>query len=352
SGNDSAAGPARPRRRSEVSRFLGWLVGLVLILICGWGAVGFCYFLARHFNIEDLDVVALLAAAASLMVFLRLAKNFLLSRLMGLHIEPGSPTWKYAVLTWLLGVASLLVRSTDIEAPETAVTGTNNRPSPATGKRAEALNKPTDSFREVVETVVFVVVLVLLLKSFVAEAFVIPTGSMAETLYGYQKMVKCPKCGSSFPVNCSQEVDPQGDHVSEVVGGTCPNCRYYVDFRDVYGDKNRWPSWNTGDRVLVAKFEYDFNVGGLDMPERYQVVVFKYPETPQKNYIPLNYIKRLIGLPRETIAIHYGKLYRYVGLNYDQEDEGVPKLELWKKDHMHVDDKAAGDLFAEGKFEI
>src|SRR5271156_3648874 len=40
-----------------------------------------------------------------------------------------------------------------------------------------------DAFREIVETVVFVVVLVLLLKAFIAEAFVIPTGSMATTLW-------------------------------------------------------------------------------------------------------------------------------------------------------------------------
>src|SRR6266404_2021358 len=60
---------------------------------------------------------------------------------------------------------------------------------------------PKDAKREIVETVVFVVVLVLLLKAFVAEAFVIPTGSMAETLYGYQKLVTCPKCGKNFPVN-------------------------------------------------------------------------------------------------------------------------------------------------------
>ena len=59
------------------------------------------------------------------------------------------------------------------------------------------------------QCVVFVVVLVLLLKSFVAEAFVIPTGSMAETLLGYQKNVTCPECNYEFPVNCSQEVDPQ-----------------------------------------------------------------------------------------------------------------------------------------------
>src|SRR5262245_1164141 len=67
----------------------------------------------------------------------------------------------------------------------------------------------SDAFREVVETIVFVVVLVLLLKSFAAEAFVIPTGSMAETLWGYQKVVTCPSCRYQFPVNCSNEVDPQ-----------------------------------------------------------------------------------------------------------------------------------------------
>ena len=55
-----------------------------------------------------------------------------------------------------------------------------------------------DSFREIVETVVFVIVLVLLLKTFVAEAFVIPTGSMAETLLGYQRWVTCSKCGHLY----------------------------------------------------------------------------------------------------------------------------------------------------------
>src|SRR5262245_27862172 len=64
---------------------------------------------------------------------------------------------------------------------------------PATPPSKSAPAEPKDNFREVVETIVFVVVLVLLLKSFAAEAFVIPTGSMAETLYGYQKLVKCPE---------------------------------------------------------------------------------------------------------------------------------------------------------------
>src|SRR5437016_1219408 len=95
---------------------------------------------------------------------------------------------------------------------------------PAAKTKAEAVpTEHKDNLREVIETVVFVVVLVLLLKAFVAEAFVIPTGSMAETLYGYQKLVVCPKCEEEFPVNCSQEVDPQSGPAIPVVACTCPN---------------------------------------------------------------------------------------------------------------------------------
>src|SRR5205085_5198115 len=87
--------------------------------------------------------------------------------------------------------------------------------------------------RDVVETVVFVVVLVLLLKSFAAEAFVIPTGSMAETLLGYNKDVKCPSCGITFPVNCSNEVDPQEESRPRITNGcTCPNCRRVIRLVD------------------------------------------------------------------------------------------------------------------------
>ena len=67
-------------------------------------------------------------------------------------------------------------------------------------KKRHAHGDPT---REVFETVVFVVVLVLMLKQFVAEAFVIPTGSMASTLWGDQVKVTCPECGQNFPVSAA-----------------------------------------------------------------------------------------------------------------------------------------------------
>jgi hypothetical protein len=112
-------------------------------------------------------------------------------------------------------------------------TTTAAAPKPAdTGKPAES----KDSLREVIETVVFVVVLVLLLKTFLAEAFVIPTGSMAETLLGYNREVTCGEtnakgelvkgCGYHFLVNASKEGDPGEVRRTSLSGCKCPNCGY------------------------------------------------------------------------------------------------------------------------------
>ena len=59
-----------------------------------------------------------------------------------------------------------------------------------------------------------------------------------------------------------------------------------------------YPSYD-GDRILVAKFPYEF----AD-PKRWDVVVFKYPGNAT-----VNYIKRLVGLPGETIRIRDGDLW-------------------------------------------
>ncbi|MFZ7104527.1 MAG: signal peptidase I [Peptococcaceae bacterium] len=53
------------------------------------------------------------------------------------------------------------------------------------------------------------------------------------------------------------------------------------------------------DRIVVTRFSYWFNE-----PERRDVVVFKYPLDPTKDYV-----KRLIGLPGEKLAIINSKLY-------------------------------------------
>src|SRR5581483_9664512 len=108
-----------------------------------------------------------------------------------------------------------------------------SRPSSA-GTPAKP-EEPKDNFREVVETIVFVVVLVLLLKTFLAEAFVIPTGSMATTLLGYHYQVTCEKCGYRFLVNAHGEAEPDGQQPRLVISATCPNCRFKNDLRTRHG---------------------------------------------------------------------------------------------------------------------
>ena len=156
-----------------------------------------------------------------------------------------------------------------------------------------------------------------MLKLFVVEAFVIPTGSMAETLYGNQKLVHCPECDHDFPVNCSDEVEPQeGMQAIPVLAATCPNCRHHVRFGPNYN-----PAPRSGDRVLVHKALYPLGVG----PDRGDIVVFKYPVAPQTNHAATNYIKRLCGLPGETLAIYRGDLYVHKNLAYpaDAKDDSL-----------------------------
>jgi Signal peptidase, peptidase S26 len=88
-----------------------------------------------------------------------------------------------------------------------------------------------DTFRELIETIVFVVVLVLMLKTFLAEAFVIPTGSMADTLLGYHHKMPCQQCGKTNLVNASNEADPQDGEPRPVQSFRCENCEYWNQIR-------------------------------------------------------------------------------------------------------------------------
>lgn len=52
--------------------------------------------------------------------------------------------------------------------------------------------------RENLESILIAVALAFVLRIFVVEAFKIPTGSMAPTLLGQHKVVKCPNCSWKF----------------------------------------------------------------------------------------------------------------------------------------------------------
>lgn len=57
----------------------------------------------------------------------------------------------------------------------------------------------------------------------------------------------------------------------------------------------------TGDRLIANRLAY---IAGD--PERFDIVVFKYPDDPEQKTL---YIKRVIGLPGETVEIRDNQIY-------------------------------------------
>jgi signal peptidase I len=177
------------------------------------------------------------------------------------------------------------------------------------GETTDGSEKKTerqDGLRETFESVVVAFVLAFLFRAFEAEAFVIPTGSMAPTLFGRHKEADCEQCGFHFVIGASDEIkDEYYVPMLRIESAYCPNCRFDNKVRDA-------PVYK-GDRILVNKFPYEFGD-----PQRWDVPVFKYPEEPTTNYI-----KRLVGLPNETIVISRGNVFR--------EIDGGPKREILRK---------------------
>jgi len=110
--------------------------------------------------------------------------------------------------------------------------------------------KRKSAVREWVESIVVAFILATIIRTFVIQAFKIPTGSMRSTLL-------------------------------------------------------------EGDLILVNKFIYgakipftDLSLPALMQPKRGDVIVFIYPDSPKKDFI-----KRLAGLPGETLEIKNGTVY-------------------------------------------
>ncbi len=158
------------------------------------------------------------------------------------------------------------------------------------------------STRETIESIIVAFILAFLFRAFVAEAFVIPTGSMAPTLMGAHKDVFCQHCGQQYQASASSEFVDGTQVLSNnvTIASTCATCRGLNDY-DFVGNSNHVTF--SGDRILVSKFDYVFN-----KPKRWDVLVFKFPIQAH-----MNYIKRLIGLPGESLLIQDGDIYARSG---------------------------------------
>lgn len=150
------------------------------------------------------------------------------------------------------------------------------------------------AIRETIESVAIAFILAFLFRTFETEAFVIPTGSMAPTLMGRHKDLECPQCGCPYQLSASSEVSAGTRSMSRPA--PAPMCRY----TDTKLSKDRSYS---GDRILVGKLIYQFHE-----PRRWDVIVFKFPGDDQ-TYSQTNFIKRLIGLPGETVRVQDGDIW-------------------------------------------
>ena len=76
------------------------------------------------------------------------------------------------------------------------------------------------------------------------------------------------------------------------------------------------PNFHNGDYLIVDEISYRFQT-----PQRGDVIVFKFPyDTTQR------YIKRIIGLPGETVEVKDGKIVIYKDGAFLLEESYIPSL--------------------------
>ncbi len=164
-------------------------------------------------------------------------------------------------------------------------------PSSPTPTPHTTLHRNVSPFRALIVVIAAFVGLFLVLRTIAVEPFGVPTGSMAPALSGHHRDGFCPRCNYTVRVGRPTSGNVN-EHFRKV---TCPNCDYHplslADARDL-----------SGDRLLVDKNIYD-----LRSPRRWEMVVFRCPNPNEEFGKP--YVKRLVGLPGETITIVDGDVY-------------------------------------------
>ncbi len=250
------------------------------------------------------------------------------------------------------------------DRPQGEAKGASAAPASAAGAAAGPAappRHPFDPWRENIEAIVVAVVLALIIRHFSVEAFEIPTGSMAPTLFGIHSWVKCPNCDTDFNFGLQSDSDSntlKKDNYFQdpllVYWGKCGTCKLphnrafhtnpdgmpdlarRVKVGDTFqcpNDGTRWvgeagdfsthrvvkPEYTyrllcpicwfvftevvternktNGHKILVNKFDYR-----VREPRRWDVIVFEFNRET-------NYIKRLIGLPGEKVFIQGGDVY-------------------------------------------
>ena len=185
-------------------------------------------------------------------------------------------------------------------------------PNPAsrTARASSPRHRPRakdETVKETFESIIIAFILAFVFRAYVVEAFVIPTGSMAPTLLGEHVRITCVQCGYQFTSDPDElRADPppprralqarKRSYLTVAADAVCPMCHFP---NHLPGGRRHPTRVSSGDRILVHKYIYS-----ILEPRRWDVVVFKNPYDPD-----INFIKRLVGLPQEQLALVEGNVY-------------------------------------------
>ena len=100
-----------------------------------------------------------------------------------------------------------------------------------------------------------------------------------------------------------------------IVFGICFLIITFVGQRSRVSGSSMEPTLSDGDNLIVDKISYR-----LHDPERFDIIIFKFPDDESQLFI-----KRLIGLPGETVEIRDGKVY-INGSDEPLDDSFVPEV--------------------------
>jgi signal peptidase I len=163
--------------------------------------------------------------------------------------------------------------------------GSENRAGPRTAVNPRA----PSAVRRAVEILVLSLCLILILRQWGVEAYEVPTGSMAPALAGHHRHRDCPRCG--HPVLVGRHPKDSGAAATAIQlyrGSFCPNCG------QAGLDMHQAPQVR-GDRLFVNRSVFAFR-----RPRRWEIVVFRL--------LGIVFVKRVVGLPGELVAIDDGDI--------------------------------------------
>lgn len=160
--------------------------------------------------------------------------------------------------------------------------------------------------KETMVSLIIAFTLAFVFRGYVVEPYVIPTGSMAPTLKGAHESVTDPANGYTWEITpwFEQRIDPTTSEPLPQQGGRLgvTNMGSFEPLDPMTKEPvslEQGTPLLSGDRIFVLRY-----VWPVFKPTRFDVVVFKDPQDPSRNFI-----KRLIGLPSEQIALIDGDVF-------------------------------------------